>query len=73
LREKYPGLHTTTNLEDIIADPQINAVVVATPAESHRQVAVACLLAGKNVFVEKTLASNSNDAENSRWRCQENA
>lgn len=63
LSEKYPGLLTTTCLDDIIADPRIDAVVVSTPAESHRQVAEACLRAGKHVYVEKPLASSSKDAE----------
>ena len=63
LTEEYPGLSTTTNLDGILSDPAIDAVAVATPAESHRSVAEACLRAGKHVFVEKPLAASSHDAE----------
>jgi UDP-2-acetamido-3-amino-2,3-dideoxy-glucuronate N-acetyltransferase len=52
----------TTRLEDLLADPEIVAVAIATPAESHRAVAEACLAAGKHVFVEKPLAANEGDA-----------
>lgn len=62
IAEHY-GVPATTDLEEILADPEINAVAIATPAESHRTVAEACLRAGKHVYVEKPLATNSQDAE----------
>jgi predicted dehydrogenase len=61
--EKYPGVRTTMQLEEVLSDPKVAAVAVATSAESHRQVAEACLLAGKHVFVEKPLATSIADAE----------
>ncbi|MBM4432196.1 MAG: Gfo/Idh/MocA family oxidoreductase, partial [Chloroflexi bacterium] len=61
--EKYPDVRTTTSLEEMLSDPAIDAVAVVTPAESHRQVAEACLRAGKHVYVEKPLAASSRDAE----------
>jgi predicted dehydrogenase len=60
--EQY-DVHTTTCLEEILADPAIAAVAIATPAESHRAVAESCLRAGKHVYVEKPLAATSEDAE----------
>lgn len=60
---KYPELPTTTRLETVLSDPAVEAVAVATPAESHRRVAEACLRAGKHVYVEKPLAASSRDAE----------
>ena len=60
--EQY-DVHTTTCLEEILADPAIAAVAIATPAESHRAVAESCLRAGKHVLVEKPLAATSGDAE----------
>lgn len=42
--------------EEIIADPAVNAVIIATPHHVHAEVAVAALEAGKAVFVEKPLA-----------------
>ena len=62
IAEQY-DVHTTTRLEEVLADPTIEAVAVATPAENHRQVAEACLRAGKHVYVEKPLAASSRDAE----------
>jgi len=43
-------------LEDVLADPQIRAVVIATPAETHYAVVRNALARGKDVFVEKPLA-----------------
>src|SRR5690242_16252344 len=49
--------HPTVALVDdgaaIIADPEITAVVIATPAGTHAELARAALVAGKDVFVEK--------------------
>ena len=63
IKEKYPGVRTTTRLDEVLSDSKIDAVAVATPAESHRQVAEACLRAGKHVYVEKPLAASGQDAE----------
>ncbi|MDZ7336950.1 MAG: Gfo/Idh/MocA family oxidoreductase [candidate division KSB1 bacterium] len=60
--EKY-GVYTTTRMEDILRERSIDAVAVATPAETHRHVAEACLQAGKHAFVEKPLARTSAEAE----------
>ena len=56
------GVHATTHLEEILSDPAIGAVAIATPAESHHAVAEACLRARKHVYVEKPVAANSRDA-----------
>lgn len=61
IAQKY-GTHTTTRLEEILINPSVEAVAIATPAESHRAVAEACLRAGKHIFMEKPLAANSQDA-----------
>jgi predicted dehydrogenase len=47
----------------VLADPRIDAVVVATPACTHRDVALACLARDKHVLVEKPFATSSADAE----------
>ncbi|MCL5958577.1 MAG: Gfo/Idh/MocA family oxidoreductase [Chloroflexi bacterium] len=62
IAEQY-RVDTTSSLQDLLADPSLDAVAIATPAESHRQVAEACLRAGKHVYVEKPLAASSQDAE----------
>ena len=48
---------------EILADPAIDAVSLATPAVAHARMAIEAIEAGKHVFVEKPLALNSADAE----------
>lgn len=51
------------NLEAILADGAIPAVVIATPANTHAAVAQAAMAAGKHVFLEKPMALSVGDAE----------
>ena len=51
-------VRTTSRLQDLLDDPLTHAVVVATPAQTHHDVALAALQAGKHVLVEKPLASS---------------
>ena len=44
------------DFDAILADPSIDGVVIATPAPSHDQLAIATLQAGKHVYVEKPLS-----------------
>src|SRR5262249_20245473 len=62
LRRLYPGIKTCNQSTDLINDPQIDAVVIATPVSSHFALAMAALKAGKHVLVEKPLAANSDQA-----------
>ena len=52
----YPGARPFASLEEALADPGVDAIVLATPAEEHCRMALAALRAGKDVFVEKPLA-----------------
>ena len=63
LRKLYPGLHTTSNSADLITDPSIDAIIIATPVSTHFELALAALRAGKHVLVEKPLASTSDQAK----------
>jgi predicted dehydrogenase len=58
---QYPGARGTTDFEDVLADPSVDAVVLATPASTHHELAKAALLAGKHVLVEKPLATSTGD------------
>ena len=49
--------------DEVFADPEVDAVVVATPSGSHREYAVRAMAAGKHLFVEKPLAGTLADAE----------
>jgi predicted dehydrogenase len=59
---RYPNIRTTTDARELIGDPKIDAIVVATPVSSHFDLAMQALQAGKHVLVEKPLASSSEQA-----------
>lgn len=62
LRKQYPNLLITSDSTQLIQDPSIDAIVIATPVSSHFELAISALRAGKHVLVEKPLASNSDHA-----------
>ena len=55
-KEKYTGTSFTGDLQSLLNDKDIDALVIATPAETHYTLVREALLAGKHVFVEKPLA-----------------
>jgi predicted dehydrogenase len=59
LKSIYPFLATTTDFDMVLSDPQITGVAIATPVWLHFDLARRSLLAGKNVFIEKPMASTS--------------
>ncbi len=60
--ELYPQVTVTDDIDAMLANPDVAAVVVATPAASHAALARKALDAGKHVFVEKPLALSTDDA-----------
>ena len=62
-KEKYPDKEFQTSLEIVLQNPDIDAVVIATPAETHFDLAKSALQAGKHVFVEKPLALIVSEAQ----------
>jgi predicted dehydrogenase len=62
LGKLYAGLQTCTDASELINDPKIDAVVIATPVSSHFELALSALKAGKHVLVEKPLAARSDQA-----------
>ena len=52
-RRRYRGARAFGSYDDAIADPQIDVVLVATPPESHLDLTLRALAAGKHVIVEK--------------------
>lgn len=59
----YPNTHFTTNYKELVNDPEIHAIIVATPVSSHYSIAKNALEAGKHCFVEKPLTQTSAQAE----------
>lgn len=55
----YPSVRRSTDAMEIINDPAIDAVVVATPVSSHYPLGMAVLEAGKHLFLEKPMAASS--------------
>jgi len=60
---RFPGARFTDRLEDLLCDPALDAVALATPVPTHADLAVRVLEAGKHCFVEKPLAQSVADAE----------
>jgi predicted dehydrogenase len=58
---RHPAAGQTLDFQQILHDETIDAVVVATPVRTHYELARACLQAGKHVFVEKPIASTSDE------------
>lgn len=56
VRENYPGTEAIESLDAVLADSAVQAIVLATPAASHAELARRALAAGRHVFVEKPLA-----------------
>ncbi len=54
----YPSIEMTTHYEDLIEDPGIDAIVIATPVRCHFEMALKSLLAGKHTLIEKPMASS---------------
>jgi predicted dehydrogenase len=61
--ESFPRARATGQLADLLEDPGLDAVALATPVPSHAELAVRVLDAGKHCFVEKPLAQTVVDAE----------
>jgi predicted dehydrogenase len=63
LRRQLPGTSVTTRYEDLLEDPEIQGIVIATTAASHYGLCKSALLAGKDVFVEKPFVLEVSQAE----------
>jgi predicted dehydrogenase len=59
---RYPTAKPTTRFETLLEDPELDAIVIATPVFTHHELVSACLAARKHTFVEKPLAHSSQQA-----------
>lgn len=59
---RYPAIRATADFDNLIEDPSVDAVVIATPVFTHFELASRSLRAGKHTFVEKPLAPSADQA-----------
>lgn len=64
MAQKYGFSHSTTNVEDVLLDNEVDLVLITTRHNLHANMTVKCLEAGKHVFVEKPLALNLEELQN---------
>jgi predicted dehydrogenase len=63
-------LRIGTSFEEVLADPEINAVILATPHTRHRAQVEAAAVAGKHIYCEKPFALSKADAEAALAACE---
>lgn len=64
MAQKHGFSHSTTNVDDVLKDSEVDLVLITTRHNLHESMTVKCLEAGKHVFVEKPLALNTEELEN---------
>ena len=62
-KERFSFEKACTDYMDIINDPEIDIVCVCTPNDSHAEISIAALKAGKHVICEKPIATKTEDAK----------
>jgi predicted dehydrogenase len=62
IAERFPSTSVTAEIEDVLADDRVDAVVVATPTSTHAEIVTKVLEAGKHVLVEKPIAHDLDDS-----------
>lgn len=63
VNSRYPTVRTTHNVRELIEDPSIDAVAIATPVSTHYELALRALQEDKHVLVEKPLASDTDQVQ----------
>lgn len=64
------GLFLTTNYAEVLADPNIDAIVLCTPHSQHAAEVIAAAKAGKHVFCEKPFTLSEEDAQATIAACE---
>ena len=63
IARRYPSIDLTQDYQQVLEDPEVDAVLIATPVSTHFKLARAALEAGKHVFVEKPLSERSDESK----------
>jgi predicted dehydrogenase len=62
-QRRYPSVKTSSDYRDLLGDPSIDAIVLATPVSTHFELAMQVLHSGKHVFVEKPMTTSVEQGE----------
>jgi predicted dehydrogenase len=62
VQSRYPAVEITSNYAEVLADPRVDVVAIATPVSSHYDLALRALQAGKHVFIEKPMTATADQA-----------
>jgi len=63
IAKQYPNINTTTDVDDIFNDAEVDAVIVATPVQQHYPLGLKALHAGKHVLIEKPMTQSVEEAD----------
>src|SRR4051812_42054597 len=63
IKKQYPNIRVTSSYDEALNDPNVTAVVVATPVQHHYSLAKKALEHGKHVLIEKPMTQSSAEAE----------
>ena len=63
VQKAYPNIKTTTDINELIKNPEVDAVAIVTPVFTHFEIAQKVLEAGKSIFVEKPFTYTVAEAE----------
>ncbi len=59
VKKRFPAVKVTTRFQDLLEDPGIDAIAVATPVNTHFELGMAALRAGKHLWLEKPMTETS--------------
>ena len=62
-QKRHPGVEVTADYREVLADPRVDAVAIATPVSTHFDLALQALRAGKHVWIEKPIAPTVEQAQ----------
>lgn len=62
-RSAHPSAKLTGDFDQLLADPSLEAVVIAAPVPAHAELALQAIAAGKHVFIEKPIGATLAEAE----------
>ncbi len=63
IKNEYPDVNLTSDFDSLLASNEITGIIIATPSHTHYKMVKKALMAGKNVYVEKPIATHSKEAE----------